>query len=56
MFAIRRDMQIMGLELLAIVLGLSTFVAERRSRVVRVWTDNAGGEGACEEELFFLIE
>ena len=53
MFAIRRDMQIMGLELLAIVLGLSTFLAECRGRVVRVWTDNAWRRG-LEEGFFFL--
>ena len=53
MFAIRRDMQIMGLELLAIVLGLSTFFAECRGRVVRVWTDNAGGEGALKKGSSF---
>ena len=53
MFAIRRDMQIMGLELLAIVLGLSTFLAERRGRVLRVWTDNACGKGALKKDSSF---
>ena len=53
MFATRRGMQIMGLELLAIVLGLSTFLAECRGRVVRVWTDHAGGEGAVRKGSSF---
>jgi hypothetical protein len=48
-FQAREDNQIMGQELLAIVVGLSTFAAELRGCAVRVWTDNAGGEGALRK-------
>ena len=42
----RSDNQIMAQELLAIVVGLCTFIGNLAGRTVRVWTDNAGGEGA----------
>jgi hypothetical protein len=42
----REDLQIMGLELLAIALGLATFVDELTNRDVVVWSDNVGAEGA----------
>ena len=47
-FAPRRDEQIMGQELLAIAVGMSTFANRLAGRSVRVWTDNAGGEGALK--------
>ena len=43
---LRKDNQIMGLEVLAVALGLSTFGVRLRGKTVRVWIDNAGGEGA----------
>lgn len=42
----RKDSQIMGLELLAIALGLSTFAKQLRGRRVVVWSDNSGAEKA----------
>ena len=42
----REDEQIMGQELLAILLGLCTFKPFLKDKLVRVWTDNTGGEGA----------
>ena len=41
----RRDEQIMAQELLAITVALFSFMDRIRGRRVRVWTDNAGGEG-----------
>ena len=42
----------MSLELLAIIVGLHTFLEHLRGMRVRVWTDNTGGEGvlsiACQ--------
>jgi hypothetical protein len=43
----RDDAQIMGLELLAIALGLSTFGELVRDRTVHTWSDNAGAESSC---------
>ena len=45
----RSDDQIMLWELLAVALGLWTFLPRLRGRVCRVWTDNAGGEGALRK-------
>lgn len=45
-FYLRKDNQIMGLEVLAVALGLSTFAERLRGKTVRVWIDSAGGEGA----------
>ena len=41
-FSYREDNQIMGLELLAIVIGPTTFSDILQNHNVRVWTDNAG--------------
>ena len=48
-FKRRSDNQIMGLELLAISLGLATFVDTLRGRKVIVHSDNTGSEvsGVC---------
>ena len=46
LFEAREDAQIMGQELLAIAVGLCTFMESLRGRCVRVWTDNKGGECA----------
>ena len=46
MFKRRRDQQIMGLEILASALGLSTFAKLVKGRNVRLWSDNVGGENA----------
>ena len=48
-FCPRRDQQIMGQELLAVVFGMSTFLDELRGCCVRVWIDNAAGEAALEK-------
>ena len=48
-FKARRDNQIMGLELLAIALGLSTFETLLQGRRVRIWSDNVGGEAAMRK-------
>eukprot|EP00973_Karenia_brevis_P079188 10987376-Karenia_brevis.AAC.1 len=45
-FAIRRDKQIMGLELLSIALGLSTFEQKIKHRKVVIHSDNTGSEVA----------
>ena len=45
-FTSRKDSQIMGLELLSIALCLSTFGARLAGKIVRIWTDNIGGEKA----------
>ena len=45
-FYSREDKQIMGLELLSIALGLSTFQEECKGRRVVVYSDNKGAEGA----------
>ena len=39
----------MVLELMAIVVALSTFGADLAGKTVRVFTDNAGGEGALQK-------
>ena len=41
---VRRDAQIMGLELLAVVLGLSSFASQLSGKCVRVWEDNSAAE------------
>jgi len=48
-FKPRKDEQIMGQELLAIAVGLCTFLPQLEGCCVRVWTDNAGGEGALRK-------
>jgi hypothetical protein len=44
LFHTRNDAQIMGQELLAVALGLCSFVDRLRGKCVRVWCDNKGGE------------
>ena len=48
-FVERRDAQIMGLELLAVVFGLCTFLDDVRGKYVRIYIDNTGGESALEK-------
>ena len=49
LFEVRRDNQIMGLELLAIALGFSTFARQLGSRKVVVWSDNTGSEATSSK-------
>ena len=49
MFQTRNDSQIMGLELLAIAFGLSTFKEQCRGRCVRLWSDNVGAESSTRK-------
>ena len=44
----------MSLELLAIVLGLHSFLWHLQGKRVRIWTDNTGGEGALSSLLLSL--
>ena len=46
LFSKRNDNQIMGLELLAVALGLSTFADKLRSRRVVIHCDNTGSEAS----------
>ena len=46
-FRKRNDSQIMGLELLAIAFGLSSFLEMCAGRTVRVWSDNVGAESCA---------
>ena len=48
-FKKRADNQIMGLELLALALGLSTFAAQCTSQRVRVFSDNVGAERSADK-------
>ena len=43
-FKYREDNQTLGLELLAIALGLSTFANQLQERRIHVWSDNTGSE------------
>ena len=45
-WATRKDSQIMGLEILSIALGLSSFNDMLRNRDVIIWSDNTGAEHA----------
>lgn len=47
-FCPRKDNQIMGLELLAVLFGLSTFLDKITGSCVRVWIDNSAGEAAVQ--------
>lgn len=47
-FKRRRDNQIMGLELLSIAYGLSTFADSLRDRDVVIFSDNTGAEHATQ--------
>ena len=49
MFHQRRDKQIMGLEMIAIALGLCVFESELRNKHVMLYTDNVGAEGAIKK-------
>ena len=46
-FFARRDAQILGLEQLALALGLSTFGHLCQGRSVQLWSDNTGAEGSA---------
>ena len=48
-FNVRKDNQIMGLELLAISLGLSSFEHLLKKRRVVIHSDNTGSEAACKK-------
>ena len=48
-FNVRKDNQIMGLELLAISLGLSSFEHLLKKRRVVIHSDNTGSEAACNK-------
>ena len=43
-FGHRKDKMIMGSEILAVMLGLETFKEQIDGKLLRIWTDNAGGE------------
>jgi hypothetical protein len=45
-FTARGDAQIMSLEVLAIMMGLETFLPILKGRTFRVWTDNEGAKGS----------
>ena len=56
----RKDSQIMGLELFALALGLSSFSQLLLGRTVFLWSDNVGAErgtatGRARCEHFFLF-
>ena len=48
-FRSRKNNQIMGLELLAVAWGLSTYSMILRGRRVRVWSDNTGNEASLRK-------
>jgi len=48
-FEDRKDNQIMGLEILAIILGIETFKEKMRGKLLRIWTDNSGGEHSLRQ-------
>ena len=48
-FSKRADGQIMGLEILSICLGISTFAKEISGRNVVIWSDNKGAEHATSK-------
>jgi len=48
-FRPRKDAQIMGLELLAIALGMSTFAHLLKGRRVMIWSDNTGSERTTQK-------
>ena len=50
-FKNRSDSQIMGLEMVAISLGLSTFASRLQNRKVIVHSDNKGAEGAARKAM-----
>ena len=48
-FKERKDNQILGLEMLSIALGLSTFAPLIKNRRILVWSDNTGAEAAAKD-------
>jgi len=48
-FEDRKDNQIMGLEILAIILGIETYKEKMSGKLVRIWTDNSGGEHSLRQ-------
>jgi len=48
-FQTRSDEQIMGLELLAVLLGFVTLRSRLKGKLVRVWEDNKGAEGSLRK-------
>ena len=48
-FETRKDNWIMGLEILAIILGLETFKERIKGKLLRIWTDNSGGEHSLRQ-------
>ena len=48
-FVARKDAQIMGLEILAVVFGLCAFLQQLRGKLVRIYVDNVGGERALSK-------
>ena len=49
LFTVRKDAQIMGLELLAIAIGLCTFADKLQSRKICIWSDNTGSEATTDK-------
>lgn len=48
-FVERSDHQIMGLEILAVLVGLCTFAPQLVGKVARIWEDNSGAEGSLSK-------
>ena len=48
-FEHREDNWIMGLEILAILMGIQTFKEQLKGKLVRIWTDNSGGEHSLRQ-------
>ena len=48
-FPARKDNQILGLEMLSIALGLSSFASRITNRRIIVWSDNTGAEAAAKD-------
>ena len=46
----------MAFEMIAIIMGLETFAAECRNSVVKVWTDNKGGEYALKNQASKAVD
>ena len=43
------DKNILAVELLSIVLGISTFLTYLRGKCVQIWSDNTGAEGSLRK-------
>ena len=50
------DKNIMALELLSILLGVSTFLPYLRGRCVQIWSDNTGAEGSLRKGVGSKVE